>query len=284
MVRIAVAGSTGTIGRLITAHVTQAGHTVVPLSRSSGIDLLSGDGLAAALSASLENEPVAAVIDASQCAATDEPDVVSKILQGARNLIAASRSAGVRSLVLLSINGIDDVGLREALPFYEARYQQERLVLELNASTEKNDGDTGTRGIVVRSVQWFEFVLNPAATRVVSDADKSGETFLKVGKWAIQPAAMDSVAQYLVETAVQGHAAGDQGGEPGMVVVAGPERMTLPDMTRRVLHARQDRRRVEEARVTMEAFGTGTLYAPEGAVVLAPKLQEWLDRGQPSKL
>ncbi|WP_129358699.1 SDR family oxidoreductase [Rothia uropygioeca] len=244
MTRIAVAGATGSIGRLIVEAAEQNDVEVVPLSRSHGVDLLSAEGLAGKL------EGVTAVIDASQVGDPTTQDPVTPILAAARNLIEACRSSSVGRLVMLSINGVQDEGLRQ-FPFYDARARQEEAVAE-----------SGLVHTIVRSSQWFEFALNPAA--IVEEEDA-----VVAQNWYIQPAAARSVARYLVRAALGEH------GE-GVVTVCGPDALRLPELTEAVLRHRGDNRPVNVEEPPLPGLGDGKLLAPADSDIVTPSLDEWL--------
>ncbi len=99
--RIAVAGATGSIGSLTVTALERAGHDVVRISRSLGVDLRTGDGLDAALTG------VEAVIDATSHEAADRDETVAFFGTTTRNLLTAEEQAGVCHHVLLSIVGVD---------------------------------------------------------------------------------------------------------------------------------------------------------------------------------
>ncbi|MDO4917131.1 MAG: NAD(P)H-binding protein [Rothia sp. (in: high G+C Gram-positive bacteria)] len=246
MSKLAVAGATGVIGKVIVQKAEEAGHDVVKLCRAEGVDLLENDGLAETL------QGVDAVIDASQVGDPMADDPITPIVRAAQNLISACATYEVKRLVMLSINGVEKPELQE-FPFYKARFEQEELVRNADFSTT-----------VVRSAQWFEFALNPAASEVT-------DSEVKAQNWAIQPAAMDSVAQFLVEAAEGRH------GE-GTVVVAGSERLTLPELTERYLSATDDSREVTTVDAVLPALADGSLHAPDDAVILEPSLDEWLKK------
>lgn len=115
---------------------------------------------------------------------------------------------------------------------------------------------------MVRSAQWFEFVLNPAGTE---EADHE----VRVQNWDIQPVATRSVARFLVEAAEGEH------GE-GVVTVAGAERITLPQLTEKVLAVRDDSRKVVTVDPALEGLGDGSLHAPADAVILEPNIEQWV--------
>src|SRR5688500_11457658 len=103
VMRIAVAGATGNIGALTTAALERDGHEVVRVSRSLGVDLLTGAGLDEGRAG------VDAVVDASNAPPADRDRTVAYFATTTRNLLAAEQRAGVRHHVLLSISGIDRV-------------------------------------------------------------------------------------------------------------------------------------------------------------------------------
>ena len=116
--RIAVAGATGNIGALTVSALEQGGHDVVPISRSLGVDLTTGDGLDAALTG------VESVVDVTNSTATDPDGAVAWFGSVSRNLLAAEHRVGVRHHVLLSIAGVDRVA---GNAHYAGKREQERL-------------------------------------------------------------------------------------------------------------------------------------------------------------
>ena len=116
--RIAVAGTTGTIGTRTVADLERAGHEVGRISRSLGVDLITGDGLEAALTG------VDAVVDATSYETADRDDAVAYFGTITRNLLTAEERAGVRHHVLLSIVGVDRI---EGNAHYAGKREQERL-------------------------------------------------------------------------------------------------------------------------------------------------------------
>src|SRR6266540_6488075 len=101
--RIAVAGATGNIGSHTVAFLERNGHEAVRISRSLGVDLVTGDGLDDALAG------VDAVVDATNAPATDASETVEYFGTTTRNLLAAEQRAGVRHHVLLSIVGVQGI-------------------------------------------------------------------------------------------------------------------------------------------------------------------------------
>ena len=134
--KIAVAGGTGVTGRHVTESVRAAGHTAVVLSRSAGVDLLEGHGLADAL------RGVSAVIDVTNTTTTRRARSVAFFGTVTRNLLAAEQQAGTGHHVALSIIGTDRVDFG----YYLGKRRQEELVLA-----------GPVPGSVLRTTQFHEF-------------------------------------------------------------------------------------------------------------------------------
>lgn len=241
---IAVAGATGTSGRVICDELARRGLEVMPLTRGNGVDLLTGTGLREALVG------CSAVIDASNVVPADEHmSRHDAVVTATGNPLAACTDAGVGRYVLLSIINIDDPGLGE-FDYYRAKLDQEAVARE-----------AAVPSVVVRSAQWFDFAVNPAAVTVHEDRVEAQD-------WSIQPIALTAVARELVDAATSDGA--------GDVSVAGPEPMRLPELTRRYLVARGDDRPVTPTPPSLPAFGEGALLARPDARLLGPTLAEWL--------
>ena len=209
--RIAVAGGTGLVGRLVVEEVRAAGHTPVVLARSTGVDLTTGAGLDEAL------DGVDAVVDVSNVTTTSRARSVAFFEAATGNLLAAGARAGVAHHVALSIVGVDRVGLG----YYRGKLAQEALVLGSGASG-------GVAGSVLRATQFHEFASQMLAR---------GGPFALAPRMLTQPVAAREVAVALAELAA---------GEPvGLAPdLAGPERQQMSDMVRRLQRARGGRRPV----------------------------------------
>ena len=119
MTMIAVAGATGRVGRHVVDVLNEGGHDVVAISRSNGVDVISGDGLAAAL------EGVEVIIDTSTGPSAEQGPATEFFLTATRNLEEEGVKAGVRRLVLVSIIGTD----KNTGGYGAAKLAQERAVL-----------------------------------------------------------------------------------------------------------------------------------------------------------
>lgn len=247
MSRIAVAGATGTVGSLITGRLTAAGHTVVPVSRSAGVDLHTGAGLAEALAGA------DVVVDASNAAPADpEADVVAAIAAATRRLLDTAREQGVGRFVAVSITNIENP-VFDRHGYYLAKRAQERVIAE-----------SGFEATVVKTTQWHEFAENPAAVWFAEDS-------VTVADWLVQPVAADAVAEVVVDACV-GEFAGAR------IELGGPETVRLPELTARLLAARGDGRPVKTVPPVLPALGEGVLLAPPSARLVGPTVAEWLDR------
>ncbi|MFI7672916.1 SDR family oxidoreductase [Actinophytocola sp. NPDC049390] len=242
--RIAVAGATGNIGARTVAALERGGHEVVRISRSTGVDLFTGDGLDDALAG------VDAVVDAINAPAGDRDGTVDYLGTTTRTLLAAEQRAGVRHHVLLSIVGIHDV---EGNAHYAGKREQERLV------------EAGpVPWTIVPATQFHDF-----AEMVASWTEQDGTA--TIAPLLVQPIAPGDVADVLAELAV---------GEPRgrYVDVAGPEPQDLVDMARRTHQARG--RDVRLVPTWQGMFGTpmaGEVLLPGENARLAPTtFEEWL--------
>ncbi len=241
---IAVIGATGTAGTRVVARLRARGVAVVEVSRTHGVDLLSGQGLLRAL------EGVDVVIDVSDPAPSDRWSSVGDALARAcRNVVGACAAQEIRRLVVSTIAGIEDPAFN-GVAYYEAKRAAKDIVL-----------DSHVPATIVNSTHWYEFATHPAA--VSFDEDE-----VVVEDWLVQPIAADTVADVLVEAALgQTHAPR---------TITGPHPMRLPELTSRLLARRGDARRVRAAQPAHAAFATGALLAPDQATIVGPDADAWL--------
>ncbi len=235
--RVAVVGATGQIGSYAAAALERAGHDVVRIGRSTGVDVHAGTGLVEALAG------VDAVIDASNNRSQDEAEIVDFFGTTSRNLLAAEQRAGGRHHVLLSIVGLDN-GQRVA--HYAGKREQERLV---------------TAGpipwSIVRSTQFYELAARSAAS-----AERDGVA--TIAPLLVQPIAPSDVGEILAEVAT---------GDPlnATMEIAGPETQDFVDMARRTFAARgQDITLVPTWRGFFDTSMAGEVLLPGPNARLAP--------------
>lgn len=241
--KIVIMGATGTAGRATTHAAQRAGHEVVALSRATGVDLHTGAGLIDGI------RGADVLIDtANPFPNSPYSDLVETFADATGRLVAACGQAGVQRLVHLSICNIDDEAFGQ-FDYYVAKRAQEEVLAE-----------SSLPHTIIRSTQWMEFALNPGA--VTQD-----EAAVWVEDWLIQPVAVTSVAQVLVEAAST---------EPRDRQVAGPEQIRLPNLTRALLDATGDARPVTATAPSMPVLREGLLLAPAGAELLGPTPAEWV--------
>jgi uncharacterized protein YbjT (DUF2867 family) len=203
-VKVTVIGASGLIGTKVVALLSRGGHEVVASSRATGVDVLTGDGLAEALTGA------AALVDVTNSPSFEDDPVMEFFTRSTTNLVAAAKSAGVKNYVVLSIVGAD--GLPDS-GYMRAKVAQEKLITE-----------SGVRYSIVRATQFAEFAEGIAASMTAGDE-------VRVPDALIQPVAADQVSEKVAEVAA---------GEPlnGIVNIGGPEKISFEQMARDVL-ARQ---------------------------------------------
>ena len=250
--RIAVAGATGNIGARVVAALKGAGHEVVAISRSNGVDLSTGEGLDAALAG------VRAVVDAISAPPTDRDSTVDYLGTATRNLLAAEGRAEVAHHVLLSIVGIHDI---DGNPHYAGKREQERLV------------EAGpVPWTVVPATQFHDF-----AEMVVGWTEQDGPdgATAPIAPLLVQPIDPDDIADVLAEVVV-----GDPQGRHADV--AGPQTQDLVDMARRTLAVRG--REVTLVPTWSSIFGVemagNALLPGDGARIAPTTFEQWLSRQQ----
>lgn len=238
--RIAVAGATGLTGRAVTAAIQVRGGEVVALARSSGVDLLTGAGVAAAV------HGADAVIDVTNADSAEQLETMT------RSLVEASRAAGVRQVVLLSIIAAPRLPTR---PHYVGKLAQERLVVH-----------SGLPYTIVRAAQYFEYGEMMVGWRRQGDVATLENAML-------QPVDVEDVGDALAEAAMRPAV-------NGIVEVAGPEQISLPELARRTLAARGDTIHVGETSsdgADTALLGTAFLPSP-GAIIGRRRFVDWLAR------
>jgi uncharacterized protein YbjT (DUF2867 family) len=240
--KVAVAGGTGLIGQLTVEAVRRKGDEPVVLARSTGVDLVSGKGLVAALAG------VGAVIDVSNVATTRASVAKEFFGTAARNLMRAGAETGVRHIVALSIIGVD----RIPFGYYQGKLHQEEVLAGSPVPVS-----------ILRAAQFHEFPGQYLA--------RSSGRFVVVPKWRAQPVAASEVAAALAALATASPAP--------MSELAGPREENMADLLRRVLAARGERRRVIEVRVpgaAGRAMATGGGLPGPGATLGTRAFGDWL--------
>jgi uncharacterized protein YbjT (DUF2867 family) len=208
--KIVVIGGSGLIGTKLVNTLRQYGQEVVAAAPSSGVNTITGEGLAKALT------DAQVVVDVSNAPTWEDKAVLEFFETSGRNLSAAEGAAGVGHHVALSVVGTDRL---LASGYFRAKMAQEDLIKA-----------SGTPYTIVRATQFFEFLGGIAQ---FSTVDKT--VHLPPALW--QPIAADDVATALAEVALVAPL-------NGMIEVAGPERTGLDELVGRFLSATKDPREV----------------------------------------
>jgi uncharacterized protein YbjT (DUF2867 family) len=246
--RVAVIGGSGLVGRALVARLEWDGHEAVPVSRSGGVDVLTGDG---ALEAALAGCDV--VIDVLNTPDNEDDGPRRFFTAATDSLLVAERAAGVSHHIVLSIVGVDRIRHN---PHYIGKQHQERLV---------RSGPIPAT--IVRSTQFHDFA------GMVASWTRSGDSAF-VPPLLVQPIDVGDLAEVLVDVA-SGPAR-----EDGPLEVAGPEQQGLVDMARRTLAARGDPARLTTgwaAPFGVEMAGDVLLPGP-AARIATTTFDDWLER------
>jgi uncharacterized protein YbjT (DUF2867 family) len=248
--KIVVIGGSGLIGAKLVSGLREQGHEVVAASRSSGVDTLTGEGLAEALVGAQ------VVVDVANAPDWEDKAVLAFFETSSRNLLAAEAVAGVGHHVALSVVGTERL---LASGYFRAKIRQEELIKAAKIPYT-----------IVRATQFFEFV------GAVADGSTEGET-VRLPPAMMQPIVSDDVAAMLAEIAVD---------EPlnGTVELAGPEPIRMDELVRQYLSATSDARKVTTD-VHAGYFGTAvndeSLTPGPGARLGPTRFGEWLGRTAP---
>ncbi|GEC08978.1 LysR family transcriptional regulator [Streptomyces spinoverrucosus] len=240
--KIAVMGGTGLIGSQVVGKLNAAGHQAVPHSPSTGVDIISGEGL---------DEAVAGadvVVNLTNSPTFDEASL-DFFQTSMDNLLAAAHKAGVGHFVLLSIVGVDQV---PELDYYRAKALQEQLLASGPIPYS-----------IVRATQFMEFI--DAVMSWTAD-----DNTVRLPATPIQPIAANDVADAVAEVAV---------GAPlnGIRNIGGPEIFALDELGRITLSRKGDHRTV----VTDPTAGTfaavkGDVLTDKNAHLAPTRYADWL--------
>jgi uncharacterized protein YbjT (DUF2867 family) len=257
--KIAVAGATGRVGRHVVDVLRERGHDVVPMSRSSGVDVITGDGLAVALAG------VEAVVDVATGPSPDQQAATQFFATAARNLHQAGQGAGVQRMVVVSIIGID-------------RFTGGYGAAKLDHEREHLSGPIPVR--ILRAAQFHEFVAQ------LLEWGRQGDV-THVPKMRTQPVAARSVAETLADLATDPAAAPAPGSPPAPILeIAGPREESLPELAalllaRQAVAGRGDPVKIEvvsdPADPNRDLNENGGLLPGPGAILAGPTFEEWLD-------
>jgi uncharacterized protein YbjT (DUF2867 family) len=244
MAKVVVIGGSGLVGSKLVGKLAALGHEAFAASPTSGVNTLTGEGVAAAL------EGAQVVVDVSNSPSFEEQAVLDFFTTSTTNLLAAARVAGVGHYVALSVVGTQR--LAES-PYFRAKIAQEELI-----------GKADLASSIVHATQFFEFVRSLADMSTVDGV-------VHLPPVLFQPMAADDVATGVGRTAL---------GEPvnGTVEIAGPEEFRLDALVRRRLAMAGDPREVvadPAARYSGALVEERTLLPGGGATLGGIRFEDW---------
>jgi uncharacterized protein YbjT (DUF2867 family) len=254
--KIAVAGATGRVGRHVVQVLEAAGHDVVAMSRSTGVDVITGDGLAEAVAGA------ECIIDVATGPSPDQAAATEFFTTAARNLHEAGERAGVRRMVVVSIIGID----RLTGGYNAAKLAHERAML------------AGPIPVgVLRAAQFHEFVAQ------LVEWGRQGDVSY-VPRMRTQLVAARTVAEALADMATNPDSATAPGSSAVPIPeIAGPREESLVEMATLLAARRGDPVRIEgvsdPADPDAELYQAGALLPGPDATLAGPTFEEWLDSG-----
>ena len=248
--KIVVIGGSGLIGTKLVTKLRQRGHEVMAASPSTGVDIISGKGLAAALAGAQ------VVVDVANAPSWEDQAVLEFFEKAGQNILAAEAAAGVGHHVALSVIGTDRL-LKSG--YFRAKMAQENLIRAAKIPYT-----------IVRAGQFFEFVGGIAAFSTVGNT-------IRMTNVQFQPMAAEDVAGSLADVALAPPA-------NGIVEVAGPEALPLDEAVQRYLRANDDKREVTTD-VNAPYYGvqvSGQMLLPgKGARITSTSFDTWLKQSRP---
>lgn len=250
--KIVVIGGSGLIGTKLVNNLRQLGHDVVAASPSSGVNTITGEGLAEALAGAQ------IVVDVANSPSFEDKAALEFFETSGRNLLAAEAAAGVGHHVALSVVGTDRL-LQSG--YFRAKMAQEDLIKASKVPYT-----------ILRSTQFFEFLSG------IAQSATDGQT-VRLSRAFVQPVVSDDVAAALADVTL---------GAPqnGTVELAGPERVRLDELVRRFLSANQDGRQVV-ADVHARYFGAElndqSLTPGDNPRIAPTRFEDWLSRSIAAK-
>ena len=250
--KIVVIGGTGLIGSKVVSRLAEQGHEAVAAAPTTGVNTLTGEGLAAVL------KGAQVIVDVSNSPSFEERAVMDFFTTSTNNLLKHGVAAGVGHLAALSVVGTDR--LSES-PYFRAKIVQEKLIKESSLPYS-----------IIHAPQFFEFVKG------IADFSTQGNQ-VHVAPVLIQPMAADDVAKAVARVSV---------GTPvnGIIEVAGPEKFRLDELVRRCLSALGDSREVvadPHALYSGARLSERTLVPEDDAKLGEIRFEDWLAQGSLKK-
>jgi uncharacterized protein YbjT (DUF2867 family) len=248
--KIAVAGATGRVGRHAVDVLEAAGHDVVRMSRSTGVDVVTGEGLSDALAG------VDCIVDAASWPSNEQEPATKFFIAASRNLQEEGERAGVKRIVVVSIIGAD----RFSTGYIASKVPHEQAM------------QAGPIPVsILRAAQFHEFVP------LFLEWGRQGDV-IYVPQMRTQLVAARTVAEALADLANGSKPAAETSAIPE---IAGPREEDLVDVARLVAARRGDSARIEVVSDPDDPEGalyaSGALLPGPDAVLAGPTFEQWLD-------
>jgi uncharacterized protein YbjT (DUF2867 family) len=246
--KIVVIGGTGLIGSQVVTKLGEHGHEAIAASPDTGVNTLTGEGLAAAL------EGCDVVVDVSNSPSFEDAAVMEFFETSTANLLSAEAAAGVGHHVALSVVGTERLADHG---YFRAKSVQEMLIRGFSVPYT-----------IVHATQFYEFIKSIAA--LATDGDT-----VRLPPVLFQPMASEDVAKAIGRAAV---------GAPvnGIIEIAGPEKFRMDELVREALQAINDPRRVvtDPDALYFGAYHVddSTLVPGDGAMLGEVRFRDWLER------
>jgi uncharacterized protein YbjT (DUF2867 family) len=245
--KIVVIGGSGLIGSKLVNKLRESGHEVLAASPSSGVNTITGEGLAKALAGAQ------VVVDVANSPSWEDKAVLEFFETSGRNLLAAEAAAGVGHHVALSVVGTERL-LQSG--YFRAKMAQENLIKASKVPYT-----------IVRATQFFEFVNG------IAQSATDGQT-VRLPPALMQPIVSDDVAAALADIAINAPV-------NGMIEIAGPEQIRQDELVRRFLSAKQDSRQVVtdvHARYYGVELNDQSLTPGDNPRIGPTRFEDWLSR------
>ena len=245
--KIVAIGGTGLIGSKVVSNLRQNGHEVVAASPNTGVNTITGEGLAEAVAGAQ------VVVDLANSPNFADDAVMAFFKTSGGNLMAAEKAAGVRHHIALSIVGTDR---NPESGYLRAKVAQEELIKA-----------SGIPSPIIRSPQFFEFLGG------IAQSATDGQT-VRLSPAHLQPVASNDVAALVTKVATMAPA-------NGMIELAGPERIGLDDLVRRYLATKHDARKVVtdvHARYFGAELDDNSLMPGDHPRFASTSFEDWLAR------
>ncbi len=208
--KIVVIGGTGRIGSKVVARLRDKGHEVIAAAPATGIDVLTGEGLDAAMVGAR------VAVDLANSPSFEDAAALSFFQTAGRNILAAEKRASVGHHLALSVVGTEKL---TASGYFRAKLAQENLIRA-----------SGIPYTIIHSTQFFEFL--PAIIQSAADG-----SMVRLSSALVQPIASEDVAEAVARLALQPPV-------NGIVEIAGPERESLAGLAQRFMNLTEDPREV----------------------------------------